>query len=381
MRHHLIRLGVVIGAAATALVAAPAVLANAEEPTRGADHAVFVQTNDPTGNSIVAYARHGDGSLSYSATYPTGGRGGRETGAAVDPLASQSSLVYDAEHALLFAPNAGSDSVSVFGVNGDRLHLNQVISSGGPFPSSITVHENLVYVLDAGGPGFVSGYRIAGTRLHPIEGSVRSLSLPNANPPFFLSAPAQVGFTPDGRDLAVSLKGSDGGGIDIFDVLRNGRLSAAPVTTTVGGNAFAFVFDPAGRLVLVNAGFGNVSTYQVNADDTLGLVSFGAPDGQAAACWVASARGNYYAANAGSGTLSQYQITNNGTVVLVNPVAAAGIPGAVDMAVSADQHFLYAQSGGSASVRAFAVNGDGSLTPVALYLIPNGGSQEGIAAF
>lgn len=377
---HLTRLVTVIAAAAAALLAAPAVLANAQAPTSGADHAVFVQTNDPAGNSIVAYARHDDGTLSYAATYPTGGNGGRAAGAAVDPLASQSSLVYDAQHGLLFAPNAGSNTVTVFGVSGDRLHLNQVISSGGPFPASIGTHGNLAYVLDAGNAGYVNGYRIEGGTLHPIEGSLRSLNLPNTNPPFFLSSPAQVGFTPDGRDLVVTLKGNHGGSVDVFDVAASGRLSSEGTTTTVGGNAFAFVFDPAGQLVIVNAAFGNLSTYQINSNDTLTLISAGAPDGQAAACWVAAARDNYYAANAGSGTLSQYQIAGNGTVTLTNPVAAGGIPGAVDMAVTGDQHFLYSQSGASSSIRGFAVNADGSLTPVGSWVIPGGGSQEGIAA-
>jgi hypothetical protein len=66
--------------------------------------------------------------------------------------------------------------------------------------------------------------------------------------------------------------------------------------------------------------------------------------------------------------------------VLVNPLAATGIPGAIDMAASSDDHFLYAQSGASGSVKAFEVNDDGSLTPIGSWTIPDGGSQEGIAA-
>ncbi len=53
----------------------------------GGHHAVFVQTNDPAGNSIAAYAQNENGTLTYVATYPTGGKGGRAAGAAVDPLA------------------------------------------------------------------------------------------------------------------------------------------------------------------------------------------------------------------------------------------------------------------------------------------------------
>ena len=375
---NLIRLSIVVGAIATAVLGAPAALAQAA--ASGADHAVFVQTNDPAGNSIVAYARHDDGTLTWAATYPTGGNGARAAGAAVDPLASQSSLVIDRDNGLLLAPNAGSNTVSVFSVSGHALQLNQVVASGGPFPASIGVHGDLAYVLDAGFAGSVEGYRIAGGKLHPIAGSLRSLGLGNGNPPFFLQSPGQVGFTPDGSKLVISMKGNGGGSVYVYGISADGRPSASPTITAVGGNAFAFVFDPAGRLVIVNAAFDNLSTFTVNDNGSLTLVSAGPSSGQIGACWVTAANGNYYAANTGSASLSQYTIAANGTVSLGSSQATTGIPGPVDMAASSDGHFLYAQSGGSGSVKAFAVGSNGSLSPVGSWTIPDGGSQEGIAA-
>jgi 6-phosphogluconolactonase (cycloisomerase 2 family) len=176
------------------------------------------------------------------------------------------------------------------------------------------------------------------------------------------------------------MKGNNHGSVDVFGVSDDGQLSNAPTATSVGGNAFAFVFDPEGRLVIVNAAFGNLSTYTVNGNGSLTLISAGASDRQIAACWVTSVNSNYYAANAGSGSLSQYTINDDGTVVLGNPLAATGIPGAVDLAASGDGDFLYAQSGASGSVKGFAVNEDGSLTPTGSWTVPDGGSQEGIAA-
>lgn len=73
--------------------------------------------------------------------------------------------------------------MSVCGVKGDRLHLRQVVSSGGPFPVSIAVRGSLAYMLDAGLAGDVYGYRIANGELDPIPGSTRSLGLNNTNPP------------------------------------------------------------------------------------------------------------------------------------------------------------------------------------------------------
>src|SRR2546422_1677316 len=108
---HLIRLAAVIAAMATALLGAPAVLANAGEGG-GGHHAVFVQSNDPNGNSIAAYSQNESGTLTYAATYATGGKGGRAAGAAVDPLSSHSSPGYDTAHHLLLAPNPGSSTAS-----------------------------------------------------------------------------------------------------------------------------------------------------------------------------------------------------------------------------------------------------------------------------
>src|SRR2546421_251160 len=73
---------------------------------------VWVQTNEPTGNHVVVYDRGVDGRLTRAGTYATGGLGGvAAPGTETDHLASQGSLVYDAASGLLFAVNAGSNSV------------------------------------------------------------------------------------------------------------------------------------------------------------------------------------------------------------------------------------------------------------------------------
>src|SRR5215475_9709000 len=86
----------------------------------GARHVVFVQTDNLAGNAVVAYDRAAYGTLRLAATFPTGGLGGQLAGSAVDHLASQGSLGYDPADGLLLAVNAGSDTVSVFRVSGDR---------------------------------------------------------------------------------------------------------------------------------------------------------------------------------------------------------------------------------------------------------------------
>ena len=186
---------------------------------------MFVQTNEPAGNRIVVYDRAKDGTLTPAGSYATGGLGGAAApGTESDRIASQGSLVYDREHKLLFAVNAGSDSVSTFSVHGDTLSLENVVPSGGQFPASIAVHHDLVYVLNAGGTGTVQGFRIGDDGLTPIAGSTRTLGLANTTPPNFLTSPGQVGFTPDGRQLLVTTKASTST-IDVFQVGHDGLLS------------------------------------------------------------------------------------------------------------------------------------------------------------
>ena len=49
-------------------------------------------------------------------------------------------------------------SRAAFGVHGTALTAPRTAPSGGQFPTSIAVHDDLVYVLDAGGDGAVSGF-------------------------------------------------------------------------------------------------------------------------------------------------------------------------------------------------------------------------------
>jgi 6-phosphogluconolactonase (cycloisomerase 2 family) len=328
----------------------------------GARSLVFVQTNEPTGNAIVVYDRASNGQLTRAGTYATGGNGGvAAPGTESDHLGSQGSLVYDAADRLLIAVNAGSDSVSTLSVHDDRLQLESVVPSGGQFPASVAVDGKLVYVLNAGGTGIVQGFRIAGDRLVAIPESARSLGLANTDPPFFLTSPGQVGFTPDGRQLLVTTKASKNV-IDVFRVESNGRLSAAPVANPSATPVpFAFTFTPNARLADGEAGASSVSTYVVEPDGTLADPK-SQSDGQTALCWITRVGRYYYVSNTGSNTLSGYTIADDGQPSLVGAtgVVASTEPGPIDSTSPPGTSFLYAETG-SGTVDEFSVNGDGTL--------------------
>ena len=182
---------------------------------RDSGHAVFVLTDNPSGNQVVAYDRAADGSLTQAGVYATGGTGGVLDGSVVDHTASQGALAYDASRGLLFAVNPGSSTVSVFRVLGDRLVLTQVVSSGGAFPVSIAARGGVVYVLNALNGGSVQGFLVAGGFVLALPGSGRPLGLNPSATPQFTTTPGQVAFSPDGSKLVVTTKGNSNA-IDVF---------------------------------------------------------------------------------------------------------------------------------------------------------------------
>lgn len=337
---------------------------------------VYVQTNELSGNQIAVYRRGHDGQLTRVGTYPTGGLGGAALpGTESDRLATQGSLALG--HHVLIAVNAGSNTVSAFRVRGPLLELESVVPSGGQFPASVGIHDDLAYVLNSGGTGIVEGFRIdPHGGLSPIAGSARSLGLANTTPPNFLTAPGQVGFTPDGRQLLVTTKASTSS-IDVFQVGRDGRLSTAPVVNASATPVpFAFTFAADDRLVSGEAGASSVTTYRIQAGGTL-TDPRSQTDGQTALCWIERVGDVYFVSNTGSNDLSSFRIGPNGQPVLLAAVAATTSPGPIDLASSG--RFVYAETGINGTVDEFAVGPNGTLTPIgSVDDLPPG--IEGIAA-
>jgi 6-phosphogluconolactonase (cycloisomerase 2 family) len=368
--------------AAVATAAGPAQAATAGLPAAnygvpGARDAVFVQTDNASGNAVVAYHRAADGALTLAGTYPTGGLGGQLVGSVVDHLASQGSLTYDPVHALLYAVNAGSNTLSVFAVAGDRLFLRQVIGSGGQFPVSVAVHDDLVYVLNALGGGSVQGFRVAFGRIIPLPGSNRALGLDPTATPQFTNTPGQVAFSPDGTQLVVTTK-ANGNDVDVFGVLPYGGLTAAPVVNPEPGAVpFAIAYDDAGDLVIAEAGPSALATFTLHRDGSITQLS-AVGDGQAALCWVTPADGLLFASNAGSASETGYSVSGLGQLAVVGTTATD--PGTVDAAASLGGQFLYVQTGGNGVVDEFAVGSAGALTEIGSVTVAGAVGGEGIAA-
>jgi 6-phosphogluconolactonase (cycloisomerase 2 family) len=321
---------------------------------------VYTLSNDAGGNAVLRFHRAADGSLAPAGVFDTQGLG---SGAG---LGSQGSLVMSDDGRWLFAVNAGSNDVSVLRITPDGLQLRDVAHSNGELPISLTNHGNLLYVLNAGGAGNIAGFRVSARgELSGIAGSIRPLSNGGSEPGV---GPAQVEFTPDGKQLVVTEKMTNL--IDVYEVRAGGRAAGPQVFPSAGVTPFGFAFSKSGTLVVSEA-FGGapdasaLSSYHVSKND-LDVITASAPTFQTAACWVViTGDGKYaYTTNTGSNSISSYRIATNGQLRLL--ASAAGETGSapIDMALSWDSQYLYSLDSGSDAISGFRVHADGSLEKI-----------------
>jgi 6-phosphogluconolactonase len=339
-----------LAVAATGLAGALAGPAAAEPGGHGPAGHVYTETNSPAGNSVLVFDRDRDGRLSPAGSVATGGTG---TGAG---LGSQSALARSGD--LLFAVNAGSNDLSVLRVRHDGLRLVDRVASGGTDPISVAVRGRLVYVLNNGGAGNISGFvSDHDGDFRPLAGSTRALAG---------SGPAQVAFTPNGDRLVVTEKASNT--IDTFALGRDGRPGPAVSHSSSGATPFGFDFDRHGDLIVSEAAGGPSGTSAVSSYDLsrggFSLVSPSVPNGQGAACWVLVSKSDRFAfaANTGSGTVSSYRIGHDGSLTLVAGSAEAVGGSAIDLAQSDNGRFLYSLTTGK--IAGARQNADGSLSAV-----------------
>jgi 6-phosphogluconolactonase len=344
---------------------------------------LYVNDNTAGTNTIAAFDRHADGTLTSlrGSPFATGGAG---TG---HGIGSQGALQQTSDGRYLVAVDAGSNTISVLRVSPDGA-LKTVgggsVSSGGVEPVSIALHGDLVYVANAGAGGSnYTGFTInPGGRLRPLANS--TVSLPDA------ASPGDVLFNGDGTKLVGTRVGTSQ--IDSFTVGSNGLLTAAAGSpfAAQGLGPFGSEFrptDPA-QLFVSNAhggaGNGTVSAFSDAADGS--LTSIGSSpfaDLQTAPCWVEIGQDgrSLFAVNTASNSISRYAIAADGSLSLLGSTPFHGTSGvgAEDARLGPDGRTLWVVDTGSGQVSAFAVDG-GSLTELATSptALPAGAAGFGI---
>jgi 6-phosphogluconolactonase len=322
-------------------------------------HAVYTLSNSAAGNEVVMFKTSGHGTMTMAGSFSTGGTG---TGAG---LGSQGALVL--EEGLLFAVNAGSNDISVLSVRKNGLTLLDKKSSGGTMPVSLTTRGRLLYVLNAGSPENITGFRINkdGT-ISQISGSTLPLSSAGVGP-------AQIEFSPNGRELVVTEKATNM--IDTYVVGFNGIASGPNTQASAGNTPYGFAFDNRGHLIVSDAfgggaNAGAMSSYNVNSGG-INLITGPVYDLQTAPCWVAiTGNGKFaYTTNTGTSNISGYRIRPNGELVLFHDGGNTASTGSgshpIDMTISNNSQYLYALSQGTNTISVFRIdNGHGKLFAV-----------------
>ena len=324
--------------------------ASAVASSADAPGAVYSLTNQASGNAVAIFARGADGSLSWSSNVSTGGTG------AGSGLGSQGALALSDDGRWLFAVNAGSSDVSAFQVTPGGLTLTSRVSSGGVRPISLSVHGNLLYVLNAGGDGNISGFSVgADGALTRIAGSTRGLSGSSVGP-------AQVSFSPNGYWLIVTEKTTSR--LDVYAVGLDGVASAAITTPSAGGTPFGFAFGHRDELFVSEAA-GSASSYVIGGNGALTVASGTVLTHQGAPCWaVVTQNGKFgYTANAQGGSISGFAIANDGTIRLIDADGRTAVVGGgnIDLALSGNSRYLY-ELDGDRSISGFRIEADGHLT-------------------
>jgi 6-phosphogluconolactonase (cycloisomerase 2 family) len=344
---------------------------------------LYVNDNTAGTNSIAAFDRHADGTLTplQGSPFAAGGAG---TGTGIG---SQGALQVTGDGKYLLAVDAGSNQISVLRIKNDG-ELKPVgggpISSGGIEPVSIAVHGSLVYVANAanGGSNY-TGFRLnPGGHLRPLGGS--TVPLPDG------SSPGDVLFNGDGSRLVGTRVGTSL--IDSFTVGADGRLTAAPASpfAAQGLGPFGSEFRPTDptQLFVTNAhnvgpGTGTISAFTDANDGT--LTSIGSspfPDLQTAPCWVEISRDGQilFTVNTGSGSISRFAIADDGSLSLLGstPIGSAGA-GAQDARLAPNGQTLWVVDTGARAVSGFEVDG-GNLTelPSSPTALPAGSAPFGI---
>ena len=345
-------------------------------------HAGYVYVDDNTTgvNTIAGFRQRADGTL-----VPLPGSpflaGGAGTGSG---LASQGAIQVSSDRHYVLAVDARSNQISILRIRRHGgLRLVDVASSGGVTPVSVTEHDGLVYVANAGAGGSsYAGFTLSPSgHLSPLAGS--RFALPDS------AQPGDVLFNSTGTHLVGSRVGTSQ--IDSFRVGRYGRLIPAPGSpfTAQGAGPFGSEFRPTDptQLFVSNAhdgpGKGTVSAFNVARDGTLTPVASSPfADLQTAPCWVEiSHDGRFlFTVNTAADTISRYAIAPGGALTLLGstPVVGGSGTGSVDARLSRDGRTLYVNESRIAALGEFAVSG-GQLTPLGAAALPAGATAAGVA--
>jgi len=372
-------------------VAALVILVTAAAATGGAKPpvgAVYTETNSPAGNKVVVFDRFENGALVKRESVDAGGVGSPQvTGCGGCPiLDSQTAVVASHNGKLVFAVNAGSDTVSSFRETNSGLVFVDQKSSGGDMPESLALNDHELYVLNVstananGTTGNIYGLRVSESgQMTPI-GSSQPLA--HAAPPDRSGDARAIGFKPNGKvivvtEIAGGFQSGPPGKIDTFVVNSHGQAGPAVSHDSSDTFPFGFAFDKHSHMVVSNVHDlspgvpGTASSYTVSDSGDVTPIDTKPSNGRAP-CWVAITHGDAYVVDTGGGEgparVVNFQLGHDGTMTQQGTVGHAGDFAETDADFSRGSKYLYVLApsvgvpGQTSHIDIFQRSNDGSLT-------------------
>jgi Lactonase, 7-bladed beta-propeller len=311
------------GAIASGLLAVCFGLASARPSL--AQSKIYVESNDPAGNAVLAYQSDSSGNLTKIGSYSTGGDGLYTL--QFGPYDNDGPIIVNSNHSLLFAVDGGTNDVAVFHINGDGS-LTPVdgspFASGGVFPVGLALSGNTLIVVNkskqepttpapfGGAPQALPNYSTFTVNNNGSLTPVSTLEVGYDNSPSQALAARQGGMV-FGDDFV-------GGLLRTFKVTPSGQI--VPLFTfglpaseyAAGAPHWPLGMAADGFNKLLYVGFPTASKLGVFSYDAAGHLTFlrTAANSGKAMCWLASdPAGPYlYTTNNIDASVSTYDLTD-----------------------------------------------------------------------
>lgn len=288
-----------------------------------------------------------------------------------DSLVSQNSVIITPDHKMLFAVNAGDNSITAFALDqasGKPTVLKTTLTLGDR-PNSLAYANGYLYATFLKGNDQLAAYKVGADGALAQTGLYNLAQLSGVTSPI---APTQAIVSPDGHFVMVSA-GTGSNAVMAFPINADGTLAAPVVNAGQIATPFAGAYVPgaASPTYLATSisgvslsAFGQASDGKLTALNTAAAMGVGAP------CWlVVTPSGKYAYVGNGSGAISSFAIGSDGHATLINSTAATeagvidGVPSvAGDSWISTDGKFLYTAYLGDDKIVAYAIGADGSLS-------------------
>ena len=378
---------------------------------------VYVESNisAANGNSIFAFRRDSSGNLTplQGSPFLTGGAGVQYTGPNLGPFDSDQEIIKNPQNTLLFAVNAGSDSIAVFHINADGS-LTPV--NGSPFPSggndpvSLALNGDLLYVANQSGdfarpstilPNYTAMRVAPDGILTPIGDHTNDSSRPFQATVSVAagSSPSQGLFVP-GTNL---IFGDDflGGLLQPFQTDWEGQLHALPAialpASEFGATTPRFPLglwtNPSAPILYVGYVTANkIGVYRYNEDGRLKFLRT-VPNAGQGICWIRSNQSGtrLYTTDTTTNQVSVYDASDPEYPVEIQTLTLEGVGNAFQISLSDDGKHIYTISqrtsaslpaGQGNVLHTLSVQRDGTLeetgTPIT-FNVPAGTRPQGVA--